>query len=103
MAVSQRGPRFRRHRPFGLPGTSPGRVFGPSAEPSWHWDGSSTQEVVPLSHTLTPTLPIDQLRANFEKLLPQVERHARYAFRSIKCPHSRDDAIAEVLGLAWRQ
>jgi DNA-directed RNA polymerase specialized sigma24 family protein len=56
-----------------------------------------------LSDTLILTRAVEQLRAEFEKLLPKVETVARHAFRAIRCPHSRDDAVAEVLGLAWRQ
>ncbi len=43
------------------------------------------------------------LHAAFAPLLIQVERYARFAFRAIRCPQSRDDAIQETRGLAWRQ
>jgi DNA-directed RNA polymerase specialized sigma24 family protein len=42
------------------------------------------------------------LHAAFVALLPRIERHARFAFRHLGCPQSRDDAVAEVTGLAWR-
>src|SRR3954469_15083339 len=71
--------------------------------PPPRWGRSVTWRIVPLSETLSDALPIEQLHAEFEKLLPQVQRYALYAFRAIKCPHSREDAVAEVLGLAWRQ
>jgi DNA-directed RNA polymerase specialized sigma24 family protein len=47
--------------------------------------------------------PVSGLHARFSALLPRVERHARFAFRAIRCPASRDDAVQEALGLAWRE
>jgi DNA-directed RNA polymerase specialized sigma24 family protein len=35
-------------------------------------------------------------------VLPAVERHARIYFRHIKCPHRKDDMIAEAIDLAWK-
>ncbi|MFL5530908.1 MAG: hypothetical protein ACJ8BC_02870 [Gemmatimonadales bacterium] len=46
---------------------------------------------------------IEQLHACFVKhLLPRIERHARIAFRSLKCPGRKADAIADTIGVAWR-
>src|SRR5262245_35712536 len=42
------------------------------------------------------------LHAGFLQLLPRVERHARVAFRHVRCPHRRADAVAEVVALAWK-
>src|SRR5262249_38071935 len=42
------------------------------------------------------------LHAGFLQLLPRVERHARVAFRGVRCPHRRADAVAEVVALAWK-
>jgi hypothetical protein len=34
--------------------------------------------------------------------LPAVERHARVAFRHLKCAQSQEDAIQECVGLSWK-
>jgi DNA-directed RNA polymerase specialized sigma24 family protein len=36
-----------------------------------------------------------------EHILPAVERHARIAFRHLKCADAKQDAIQETIGLAW--
>lgn len=38
----------------------------------------------------------------FLVLLPHIERHARLCFRQVPCPGSRDDRVAEAVGLAWK-
>src|SRR5262249_59964454 len=42
------------------------------------------------------------LHAGFLALLPRGEMHARLAFRGVRCPHRRNDAVAEVVALAWK-
>jgi hypothetical protein len=58
-----------------------------------------------MSASATPSSPLtpgpDPLHAAFLALLPQVEAHARVAFRHVKCPHRREDAVAEVAALCW--
>jgi len=49
-------------------------------------------------HTPSPAA----LHAGFLQLLPRVEMHARVAFRHVRCPHRRNDAVAEVVALAWK-
>jgi len=39
----------------------------------------------------------------FVALLPTIEAHARAAFNRVRCPHDRDDAVAEVVAHAWEQ
>jgi hypothetical protein len=42
------------------------------------------------------------LRASFIAIvLPRVLSHGHVCFRNIKCPHRREDAIEEMIGLAW--
>jgi hypothetical protein len=42
------------------------------------------------------------LHASFIAIvLPRVLLHGRVCFRDIKCPHRREDAIEEMIGLAW--
>jgi hypothetical protein len=33
-------------------------------------------------------------------ILPRIELHGRIYFRHIKCPHRKEDAIQEMVGLA---
>jgi DNA-directed RNA polymerase specialized sigma24 family protein len=43
------------------------------------------------------------LQASFLAIvLPRVLSHGRVCFRGIKCPHRREDAIQEMIGLAWQ-
>jgi hypothetical protein len=44
---------------------------------------------------------LDRLRAGFEALLPRIEQHARIAFRDVRCPDRKAEAVAETVGLAW--
>jgi hypothetical protein len=42
------------------------------------------------------------LHASFLAIvLPRVVSHGRICFRSIRCPHRREDAIQDMIGLAW--
>jgi hypothetical protein len=42
------------------------------------------------------------LHASFIAIvLPRVLSHGRVCFRHIKCPHRREDAIEDMIGLAW--
>jgi hypothetical protein len=42
-----------------------------------------------------------QLQTRFLAVLPRIETHARIYFRRLKCPHEREEAVAECLALAW--
>jgi len=46
--------------------------------------------------------PTDR-RPSFVVLLPAIQAHARAAFRSLRCPHDREDAEAEVVGRTWER
>ena len=35
------------------------------------------------------------------RVLPAVERHARFAFRHLACPDTLEDAVQETIGLSW--
>ena len=41
------------------------------------------------------------LQARFLNILPRIERHGRCYFRHVKCPHQREELLAEMRGLAW--
>ncbi len=49
---------------------------------------------------LVPTATTDRHRA-FLALLPSIRADARAASRSIRCPHDREDAEADVVARAW--
>ena len=36
------------------------------------------------------------------RVLPKVLSHGRVCFRNVSCPHRREDAIQEMIGLAWK-
>jgi hypothetical protein len=56
-----------------------------------------------LSPQAHPTAsPLHLLHAAFLSILPRIELHGRVCFRGLKCPHRREDAIAEVVALAWK-
>ena len=51
-----------------------------------------------------PAVVISEDRQHaFLSLLPKLEAKAHAAFASIRCPHDRADAVAEVVALAWEQ
>jgi hypothetical protein len=47
------------------------------------------------------TTPLTVLHAGFLALLPRIELHARITFRHFKCPDKKEDAVAEVVAIAW--
>jgi hypothetical protein len=51
------------------------------------------------SFSIHPSLK--SLHADFLVLLPRIEDRARFAFRHIVCRHQRDEAVADVVALAW--
>src|SRR5262252_4740047 len=51
----------------------------------------------------TPTaLSVHVLQTRFLSILPRIELHGRISFRYLRCPALRDDAVAEVVALAWK-
>ena len=42
-----------------------------------------------------------QLQAAFLQVLPRIQTHAEIHFRHLRCPGRREDAVAEVVALAW--
>ena len=42
-----------------------------------------------------------QLQAAFLLILPRIQTHAEIHFRHLRCPGRREDAVAEVVALAW--
>jgi hypothetical protein len=48
-----------------------------------------------------PAAPPQQLHARFLAALPRIRAHAEVRFRGVRCPHAREDAVADVLASAW--
>src|ERR1700682_2917084 len=46
--------------------------------------------------------PIDHLHTRFQALIPRIEMHARIYFRDLKCQAKKDDAIADMIPIAWK-
>jgi hypothetical protein len=51
---------------------------------------------------LSPSSPLAHLHDAFPSILPRIERHGNIYFRHIRCPQSKDDAIAEMIAITWR-
>ena len=56
--------------------------------------------------TTTKSAAIHQAAAGHaafcERVLPAVERHARFAFRHLACADALEDAVQEAVGLSWK-
>src|SRR5262249_21796836 len=58
-----------------------------------------------MSMVVVPTpaaLSVHVLQLRFLSILPRIELHGRISFRFLRCPALRDDAVAEVVALAWK-
>ena len=49
-----------------------------------------------------PTVSHHRLQRDFLAVLPRIVLHARISFRHLRCTHARDEAVAEVVALAWK-
>ena len=45
---------------------------------------------------------VSHLHGAFLAVLPRIERQARVFFADVRCPHRREDVVAETLALTWR-
>src|SRR5690242_5269865 len=54
-----------------------------------------------VSLPLTPASNDACLQAGFLTILPQIERHARFHFRDVRCVGKKEDLIAETIALCW--
>jgi hypothetical protein len=50
----------------------------------------------------TASASIADLQARFQRILPAIERVARFHFRHLRCPQTQDDKHADVIGLCWK-
>src|SRR5262245_54445667 len=64
--------------------------------------GGPRMEIAPMPTPFSSSA-LALLQAAFVAIvLPRVLSHGRVFFRGIKCPHRREDAIEEMIGLAWQ-
>jgi hypothetical protein len=49
-----------------------------------------------------PTTSEGALHCHFLLVLAHIQLHARISFRYIRCPHRREDAVAETVALSWK-
>jgi hypothetical protein len=49
-----------------------------------------------------PAPSLEGLRAVFLLLLPRIRLHGEVVFRHVQCPHRKEDAIGEMVALAWK-
>jgi hypothetical protein len=49
-----------------------------------------------------PSPSLQPLHSSFLSILPRIQLHARISFRHVRCPFTREDLIAEMVGICWR-
>jgi hypothetical protein len=55
------------------------------------------------SQSALPTTPdAARLHDAFLSILPRIELHGQVYFRGLKCPHRKEDFIADMVALAWK-
>ena len=66
--------------------------------------GAVYAEVISVNTSTTHSFAsaLSHVHASFQAVLPRIEHQARVHFSDVRCPHRRDDAIAETLALVWR-
>jgi hypothetical protein len=83
-------------------------AFRLPTEPPLANGAAPTQEDRPLSNSYIASRPcpyaasLDQLHVRFLSILPRIQTHAEIHFRHLRCPGRRDDAVQEVIALAWK-
>lgn len=60
------------------------------------------QSPTPSTNADRYTDAIHQLHARFLDILPRIQTHAQIRFHHLRCPGRRDDAVAEVIAVAWK-
>jgi hypothetical protein len=51
---------------------------------------------------VAPATSLHALHARFLSILPRIELHGRVYFRHLRCPHKKEDLIAEMVALCWK-
>jgi hypothetical protein len=59
-------------------------------------------ESMKLTRIACPTHSPEAQQAHFLAILPRIETHAQVRFGFLKCPGKREDAVAEVIAVAWK-
>src|SRR5262249_26223973 len=79
------------------PRTARGRLCSHTTVPA---RGRSSRRYPFMTALTRPPCP-KHLQAGSSRLLPRILLHAQVSFRHLKCPHKKEDAIAETVALAW--
>src|SRR5579871_4199946 len=87
------------HHSRRAPSPNPGAARIPSGPPRAR--GRSARRSFAMAVRLADAPAVDALRAAFMCLLPRIEAHLAFAFRWLRCPHRRADAVQEAVALAW--
>jgi hypothetical protein len=86
--------------------SSPGMartVFGPYHRAVRVSGRLSTWRSIPMStEQFTAQLAVCHLHATFLTILPRIITHGQAYFRFLQCPIAREDAIAEMVAVAWK-
>jgi hypothetical protein len=56
----------------------------------------------PSANLPAPHPTLDRLQAGFLSVQERNRLHAHNSFRHLKCPHRKEDAVAETMALAWK-
>ena len=51
---------------------------------------------------LRTSTPPAALHARFLAILPRIEQHGRVYFRHVRCPHAKEELLAELRGMSWK-
>jgi hypothetical protein len=62
------------------------------------------KEIVPMKRSALRGLGhhLAQLHLQFLTIVPRIEAHGRVYFRHLRCPHRREEAVAEMAAICWR-
>jgi hypothetical protein len=63
---------------------------------------SAPERATPFKEVVIVSLSLFTLRANFLTILPRLECVGRRYFRHVRCAHRREDAICEMVAIAWK-
>lgn len=62
----------------------------------------SATSTVPVTPATPATPASSHLHAAFLSILPRIQTHGEVYFRSLRCSHKKEEAIAEMIALVWK-
>src|SRR5262249_41900883 len=84
------------------PATNWAALFHPDRAAPARGAAPFNRRPAPMGETTPATPPLAHLQHAFLAILSHVEGHGRVVFRHLKCATRKEDAIAEMVALAWR-